>query len=158
MDNLELINEMILAARQFYGAAVAAQEGLDNRRANRIARLASKSYADEYLMAKFGVDSFEAHHITNLITHRNLSWIEDDPENYSSCEFYAEYVKVKAEMEEIYQKNRQTIIDGNCPTCRGAVYYYDHPGAMGDGTAIYICSDCGARWNQGQEVIYRVLA
>lgn len=82
---------VVVAAQKFYGAVIKTQEGFDNRAANSIARLGTKSYCDEYLMKLFDLDSFAAHAVSNRLTMRNLPPIEDDPELYEGCEFYAVY-------------------------------------------------------------------
>ena len=82
---------VVLAAQKFYGAVIKAQEGFDNRAANAISRLGTKSYCDEYLMKRFGLDSFAAHAISNHLTMRNLPPVEDGPDQYADMEFYAVY-------------------------------------------------------------------
>lgn len=85
---------MVQSALKFYGAAHVAQDGLTDRQAAKIANVSTKSWADDYLMAKFRVERWLAHDVTNHITHHNLRHIEDHPAHYAGFPFYNEWVKL----------------------------------------------------------------
>jgi hypothetical protein len=69
----ELYRTLVLDCCRFYGAAIElCREIEDNKLVHRIARLTSKSWADDFLVRKHKVDRYWAHSAANTVTHRNL--------------------------------------------------------------------------------------
>jgi len=71
----EKFRELVLHACRFYGAARLLEVRFskeDWRGACAVGNLASKSFAEDFIMHRVGSDRYHSHQATNLITHRNL--------------------------------------------------------------------------------------
>jgi len=75
----ELYRTLVLDCCRFYGAAIELCRDIeDNKLVHRIARHTSKSWADDFLCRKHGVDRYFAHSAANTVTHRNLPSVKVD--------------------------------------------------------------------------------
>lgn len=101
VDESEVSNEtyrqLILDALRMHGAAnvLCDQRMTANvKHAARIARLTVKSNVEDFLMKKYFVDRYWAHHVMNTITHYNLRPVE--PGNITEFKkepFYLKYLE-----------------------------------------------------------------
>ncbi len=96
----EKFRELVLAACRFYGAARILEtklndQGADWRKVCRVGNLASKSYADDYLVRTLGVDLYWAHSACNTVTALNLPAVEpEDWATFTAEEFYRKVLEV----------------------------------------------------------------
>lgn len=95
----ELYRQLVLDALRFYGAAtVLCRESTDSRTQGRIARLSSKSWCDDFLVKRHGVEKYWAHSACNTITHHNLPSCEPgDMADFKDEMFYQVYEEIKRE-------------------------------------------------------------
>jgi len=86
----DLYRQLVLDCCRFYGAAIEICRGIENDKlVHRIARLTSKSWADDFLVRKHKVDRYWAHSAANTVTHRNLPAVKVD--NYDDFELETFY-------------------------------------------------------------------
>lgn len=71
-------HEILIAGCRYYGVINWAIKDNNSRLASKAVGVSGKSYADDFLKAQFGIDSYTAHFAMNQITHHNLPslWID----------------------------------------------------------------------------------
>lgn len=89
---------LILDACRFYGAANMLCAQVDGNRAQwLIARKATKSWADDFLVARHGVTRYWAHAATNEVTRQNLPPCEPgNMADFVQEPFYEAWLEVSA--------------------------------------------------------------